>query len=467
MLGSAGERARTRRTPRTSRTCPRSSATADSLGRRDRARVAASCEPRGRIRKLGEESADVRNTMLHRVLEAFTVDAAGRLVVDTAGGAEIPFELIEEPGGRARLYCYRPLPGEFIRQRQELLAGLPSYDAAARALAGSEAVETYLHRHGESRMPADPRERAGAALRTFLGSVFAERSEFGFDPDRFELAYAELEQALYDERSAATVIAPLLGVALEPQTAELALGDGLSLVRGEALADAPTDAVWGESEEPNVLALLTVAQKRDPRPPVLAARTRFRRVLTALRLFERGGYALGPVAWARTEAGSWRTVAIGGSGRPRFITLIPASQEGELRAFCHLIARRAPQGGELAWALARFEMGCERLAPFEALSDYLLALRALLEPEGPSSGRLAQRLASVASTRSSTSSPSISERCSEMRCAGIWARICAWWPMTCWPKPWRSRHDLLPACRRADVLPGPEPPAGRRCTRLI
>jgi hypothetical protein len=40
-------------------------------------------------------------------------------------------------------------------------------------------------------------------------------------------------------------------------------------------------------------------------------------------------------------------------------------------------------------------MGCERLAPFEALTDYLLALRALLEPEGPSSGRLAQRLAVI------------------------------------------------------------------------
>ena len=28
---------------------------------------------------------------------------------------------------------------------------------------------------------------------------------------------------------------------------------------------------------------------------------------------------------------------------------------------------------EVAWALGRFEMGCERLAPFEALTDYLLA----------------------------------------------------------------------------------------------
>src|SRR5205085_12333167 len=37
----------------------------------------------------------------------------------------------------------------------------------------------------------------------------------------------------------------------------------------------------------------------------------------------------------------------------------------------------------------------ERWAPFEALTDYLLALRALLEPEGPASGRLGQRLAAM------------------------------------------------------------------------
>jgi hypothetical protein len=75
--------------------------------------------------------------------------------------------------------------------------------------------------------------------------------------------------------------------------------------------------------------------------------------------------------------------------------MIGSAQEDELRAFCSLIARRTPSSGELAWALARFEMGCERLAPFEALTDYLLALRALLEPEGPASGRLATRLAAI------------------------------------------------------------------------
>jgi hypothetical protein len=226
--------------------------------------------------------------------------------------------------------------------------------------------------------------------------VFAERSEFGFDSARFERAYGELERALYEGRCVTTVVAPLLGVALDHTTRELSLGDGLSLVPGEALGDAPADAVWGFGEEPNVLAVLMVTQERSVRPPVSVARARFRKILTALRLFERGGYALGPIAWTRADSGAWRPAALGGaSGRPRFVTLIPASQEDELRAFCNLIARRAPTGGELAWALARFEMGCERLAPFEALTDYLLALRALLEPEGPGSGRLAQRLAVI------------------------------------------------------------------------
>ena len=40
-------------------------------------------------------------------------------------------------------------------------------------------------------------------------------------------------------------------------------------------------------------------------------------------------------------------------------------------------------------------MGCERASALEALTDYLLALRALLEPEGPASARLAARLAAI------------------------------------------------------------------------
>ena len=329
------------------------------------------------------------------MLEAFTVDASGRLASEAAAGAEMPFELVDErAGGRAPLYCYRPLTGEFIRSRLPALAALPSYEAAARALAACEALDVYLSEHGEVKLPADQRGLCRTAAAVFLESVFADRSGFGFEPAHFEAAYSELERALYEGHCTATVISPVLGVALDPGTTELTLGGGLSLIRGDALADAPVEAVWGESEEPHVLAILSIEEARADRPPVSIARTRFRRILSALRLFERGGYALGPMAWARTEAGSWRAVTIGVSGRPRLLTLVPVAQEEELRAFCRLVERRPPSP-ELAWALARFEMGCERLAPFEALTDYLLALRALLEPEGPSSGRLAQRLAVI------------------------------------------------------------------------
>jgi hypothetical protein len=336
----------------------------------------------------------VRNVTLHRLLESFTVDASSRLCAEAAAGAEMPFELAEERGsGRVPLYCYRPLVDEFIRSRLPSLTSLPSHADAARALAQCEGLDAYLSEHGV-KAPPDQRGCAHAALGVFLESVFTERSGFGFEPAAFEAAYAELERAIYEGHCTATVIAPLLGVALDPGTIELMLGDGLSLIRGDALADAPPEAVWGESEEPNVLALLAIDEQSSDRPPVAVARARFRHVLSALRLFERGGYAVGPVGWARTEAGSWRSVSIGFAGRPRVLTIVPAAQEDELRAFCRLVARRDPHP-ELAWALARYEMGCERSSPVEALTDYLLALRALLEPEGPSSGRLAQRLAAI------------------------------------------------------------------------
>jgi hypothetical protein len=346
----------------------------------------------------------VRNATLHGILEAFTADAATRLAEATATGDEIPFEVVETDGGprsgRVPLYCYRPLTGAFIRERLGVLAALPTYAPAARALEPVEGTAAYMRQRGEERIPREARERADGALRCFLGRVFEERSEFGFDQVRFDVAYEEFERALYDGRCVTVVLAPLLGVALDPQTDELDLGDGLSLVRGDTMPDAPSEAIWGHpgevgGEEPGVLAVLRTAQDRALPAPVSTARARFRRILTALRLFERGGYALGPVAWTRVDDGAWRPVPLGTSGRPRFLTLIPAAQEDELRAFCNLVARRMPTGGEVAWALSRFEMGCERLAPFEALTDYLLALRALLEPEGPSSGRLAQRLAVI------------------------------------------------------------------------
>ena len=68
-------------------------------------------------------------------------------------------------------------------------------------------------------------------LREFLARVFEERSEFAFDAARFEVGYEELERAIYQGRCVTEVVAPLLGIDLDPGTDELALGEGLSIVR--------------------------------------------------------------------------------------------------------------------------------------------------------------------------------------------------------------------------------------------
>ena len=315
---------------------------------------------------------------------------------ETRRGAEIPFELAEtERRGRAPLYCYRPLTGKFIDDRLAVLSALPTYAAAARALGVVERVGAYLVKRGEQRVPAEPHAKADLALRLFLRAVFDDRSQFEFDRGRFEHAYAELEETLYAGEMLTTVVAPLLGVALDERTDELPLGEGLSLIRGERLDDAPPEVAYDERGAPLVLAMLAVSHDPVRQPPLSLARSCFRRLLTALRLFEHGGYAVGPLGWTRVGSGAWRPVPFGGGGRPGLPVRIAAEQEDELRAFCNLTARRMPTSGAVAWALSRFEMGTERLSPLEALTDYLLALRVLLEPEGEDGRLLPRRLAAI------------------------------------------------------------------------
>jgi hypothetical protein len=351
----------------------------------------------------------VRNLTLHGLLRAFTTDAGMRLDLAASEGDDIPFEVVttdDRRSGRIPLYCYRPLTGDFIRARLGLLGALPTYAPVARTLEGVGGLDLYLRSRGLTVKPEEPREQTDAVLREFLSRVFEERSEFAVDSARFELAYEELERAIYQGRCVTEVVAPLLGVDLDANSSELAIGEGLSIVRCSSLAGAPAELVATEPD--TLLLVLRVAHDRLQQPSVSYARTRFRRLLTALRLFEKGGYAIGPIGYSRIDDGVWTAVPLGSSGRPRLLTLIPHDSEDELRAFCNLIARRigshpAASGrsldnsgaGETAWALSRFEMGCERVAPFEALTDYLLALRAMLEPEGPASGRLAQRLSMI------------------------------------------------------------------------
>jgi len=335
----------------------------------------------------------MRNRQLHAALSAFAEEAAWQLQSDASEGADVPFEVVAAGRRDSPLYCYRPLTADFISERVSLLGRLPTYLPALGALTDCGGLDAYLESRGDP-VPRDGRERAEGALRTFLGRVFEDSSDFVLEPGRLKRALRELEAALYDGRAETVVIAPLLGVALA--SPEVALGDGLALVRGDAFPeDAPAEAVWAPgAARAHLLAVLRWEAAPGDASPVAHARVRLRRLLTALRLFDAGSFTFAPLAWTRTGGGVWQPFALGALGHRTDASLrVPVEQEDELRAFCSLVARRTPRSGAIAWALRRFEMGCERPVPAEALSDHLLALRALLEPEGPQSGRLAERLA--------------------------------------------------------------------------
>jgi hypothetical protein len=338
----------------------------------------------------------MRNRQLHGAVAAFAEEAAWQLAAETADGAEIEFEIVR--GGRrdSPLYCYRPLTADFIEQRVGLLARLESFLPAVHAVSGLSGLDRYLDARGERGYPVETRSRAEFALRVFLSRVFEESTDFALSDDRLDRAYGELEAALYEGRTDTVVIAPLLG--LEVASDAVALGEGLTLVRGDAFPeDAPADALWAPgADRAHLLAVLRWEAAAGDASPVAHGRVRLRRLLSALRLYDTTPVAYGPLTWTRTGGSPWQPFALGALGRRGERALVVGvDQEDELRAFCSLIARRMPRAGELAWALRRYEMSCERAIPAEALTDVLLALRALLEPEGPTSGRLAGRLAAL------------------------------------------------------------------------
>lgn len=339
----------------------------------------------------------MRNRSLHAALAAFAEEAAFALAADTADGAEVPFEVVELGGGRreAPLYCYRPLTASFIDERRSMLGRLASYLPAVHALAACGGLDAYLVARGESQVPAQPRARAEEALRHLLTRVFAETSDFALSPERLARAYEELESLVMEGRAVTEVVAPVMGLALVSD--EIPLGDGLSLVRAGACDEAPAEACRpvGDDDHQVVLARLTWEAAPGDEAPLRHAQVRLRRLLTGLRLYDAAGIVLARTAWTRTGGGPWQPFAIAAGAAPRGVCVVPVQQEDELRAFLSLIARRTPRAGELAWALGRFELATERPRPSDALTDVLLALRALLEPEGPSSGRLAGRVAAL------------------------------------------------------------------------
>lgn len=349
----------------------------------------------------------MHNRALHDTLAAFVEEAAWQLAAEVSGGAEVPFELLEHGRSTAPLYCYRPLTGPFIAERAGQLAKLASYTSARAQLEGLGGLDVYLRARGAGSVPSDQRARGDAALQAFLTAVWADATDFGFDAARFRLAYAELEDLVYAECSLTQVVAPVEGLVIESECVEL--GGGLALVRAGALRDAPA-----ELQLDSWTTVVVVRAESGPgEPPALeAAGRRLRRLQTALRLWDDAEPAVGPGAWARTETGPWLHVPLATGMRRSGAAedcLLAAEEEDPLRAFCSLVDRRIPRSGELAWALRRFELGCERPTALEALTDWLLAARALLaEPDQPGYELMPERLAAICAH--SESRPALMER---------------------------------------------------------
>jgi hypothetical protein len=315
----------------------------------------------------------MRNRDLHDTLRDFALEAAALLEDELRTGAEIEFEVDEQPAGsKTILYRYTPLTSKFIDARWDALRGVPTCAAASRALGTGAAL--YLRLQGVPGVDAEP------ALRELLFRLYEDATSFEFPEERFEKVYADVERTLYEDSVSVTVLAPLPGLELEHGSVDL--GEDLSLVGGEAI-DAPPEALWSDPREragePHVLVVLERDIRTDMPLPVTEARIRFRRLLTAFRLFKAGAVALGPLAWSRVDRGVWQPVQLGSAGHLRGDPwLLTGAEEPDLRELIELLSQ-ARHGGAVAWALGRFEMACERQLDTEALSDHLLALRALLD----------------------------------------------------------------------------------------
>ena len=297
----------------------------------------------------------MHNRALHDALSSFVEEAAWQLAAEVSGGAEIPFELIEQ-GRSTRPAVLLPAADRPVPRRPRGRAA-QAPDLRVRPLAASptsQGVDDYLRRRGIRAVPPDSLDRSDLALQAFVTAVWADATDFVFEPERFNAAFRELEDAVYSETSVCEVLAPVDGLVIESERIEL--GGGLSLVRAATIHDAP--------EELRLDSWATVACVRiEGGDEALAqAGARLRRLQSALRLWDDAEPAVGPGAWTPHR-----------SPVPGCTSRSPAACAARSTTACSsprkrtrcapsvaLIDRRTPRGGELAWALRRFELGCER-----------------------------------------------------------------------------------------------------------
>ena len=298
----------------------------------------------------------------------------------------------------------------FVRDHARDLRELDSFGACCAAIEAAGLASSYLRDLGIS-VPTEPRPRGELAGIVFLCRLWIGSTDFAVEGERLDAAIDELEAGGDVAESEIELIVPIRGLQMPVARLDLAPA---SIVRAD-IVDVPpearsTDGLGVSPWETPFLGVVRVSEAAEDLGQTaeagMAAVERFRRLVTTLRLFKAGGVGLGPHAWTRIGGDRWRRIATGsGRQRPGGYRLTE-DELGELAAFSRALSAQGTPFTRLAddrpgfavtlgRALNRFEAGLERNVVIEALNDYLLALRFVLEGAGPADLGLSMRVASL------------------------------------------------------------------------
>jgi hypothetical protein len=336
----------------------------------------------------------VRDPLLNEALRRLAAEAATRFTTLVASGDQIPFDVAEQAGpDEAFFHSYVPLTARYVRERESELRSLPAFEPAREAVALAGVAAPYLEQRGES-VPAEPAERAARFLNVFMAGLWDGCTEFSLDRDRLESALVVLGAEAGDVDEADIVVVPIVG--LQMPVARLQLPHGAQLVRADSF-EAPIEAMRSEGMgraawEPQFLA---IAEQEEGADSAAAALQQLADLISVMRLFKAGGVGLGPHAFAPTGEGRWRRIATGAPAPRTDGYKLNEEETAQLVELAEALEARPDPAGPLAWAVRRFELGCERPSALEGLSDHLLALRAVLDGQGPVGASLPVRAAAL------------------------------------------------------------------------
>jgi hypothetical protein len=349
----------------------------------------------------------MRDLVVQEALKVMARDASKRLRELVAQGEQLPYDVREAEAG-SPLPQYVPLTERFIRDHSQTLSALDSFGAACAAIESAELSSAYLESFGIG-VPGEPRKRGELAGVVFLCRLWAGSTDFSLEDARLGAAIAELEAGGEIAVDEIEVIVPLRGFHMPITRLELATA---TIIRTDTV-DVPPEAKAAEGSgaagwEPTFLAATRVSESdaTDGLDTGARAVEAFRQLITTLRLYKGGGVGIGPYAWTRAGEHRWRRIATG-AGRPRPGGYRLVEEElSDLAIFSRTLAYRSTAfgrpaksgpglSGALARAISRFEAGLERAVVIDALNDYLLTLRFVLEGGGAAQLGLPIRVAAL------------------------------------------------------------------------